>query len=388
MLRVLYSYHSRLNTSTGIGLAAWHQIAGLIKLGVAVDLFCGSCDVDIDPDVNVRETMVPLGIRIPLRLLGMKTGLIHDYIVSNYLRKNFRKYNIVHCWPSGGLRTLQVAKEKNIISFSERPSSHTRYVYEVTARENSRLGIEISEKHYAAFKHEILEREEAEFESADFLLCPSDFVVETFINKGYNRAKMKRHQYGCDLKKFTPDGRRDQEDRPFHMIYIGECNPLKGLHFALEAWVKSSACQTGKFSICGPAFVPKYKQVLQNYLDHPSVEHVGYVRDLPAFIRQSDALVMPSLAEGSSLATYEGRACGAVLLASHASGAVCEHQVNALVHEAGNIQMLKEQIELLANNSNYLKQLRGNSLETLNELSWDHASNLLYNIYREVLRMD
>jgi glycosyltransferase involved in cell wall biosynthesis len=244
----------------------------------------------------------------------------------------------------------------------------------------------LQKSHYAAFNKKKLDREEREFATADRLLCPSEFVVKTFLDKGFPKYRLLRHQYGCDPTVFSPpkSGRNGQDNSLFTMLYISDCFPLKGLHFALDAWVGSRALEHGRFVICGH-FVPGYREVLEKWLRHPSVKYIPFVDSAADIMRSSDALVMPSLAEGSSLVTYEARACGCVLLVSDASGAICEHMKNGLIHRAGDVKTLREQIDLLASDNSLFARLRDNSLAGVSELTWDKAAERLVSAYRKCL---
>jgi glycosyltransferase involved in cell wall biosynthesis len=102
-------------------------------------------------------------------------------------------------------------------------------------------------------------------------------------------------------------------------------------------------------------------------------------------MRASDALVLPTLEEGSALVTAEARACGCVLLVSNASGAICSHQEDALVHQAGDVEALSEHIALLYSNPELVKRLRSNSLKTIDQITWTAAGERLLRVYREVI---
>src|SRR4030095_13895253 len=102
-----------------------------------------------------------------------------------------------------------------------------------------------------------LGREEAEYALADRLLCPSEFVAGTFLERGVARDQIARHQYG-----YAPEhiklSRRPREDSRFTVIFVGRCEPRKGLHYALEAWHQSGAAEEGRVIILG-ACVPGHR---------------------------------------------------------------------------------------------------------------------------------
>ena len=86
--------------------------------------------------------------------------------------------------PSALCETLRAAARLGIPTVLERPNAHTRFAYEVVAAECERLGITLPPDHEHAYNAEILRHEEEEYELADYLLCPSDFVVKTFLDAG------------------------------------------------------------------------------------------------------------------------------------------------------------------------------------------------------------
>jgi glycosyltransferase involved in cell wall biosynthesis len=371
--------------TTGIGTTAWYQISGLLREGVYVELYCGSLEKPIEHLNKSKQTLVPFGIKIPMRLLGRHGAFIlHDKIVAKALRHTYRKSHIdlVHCWPSGSLETLKTARELGIKTVLERPCAHTRFVFEITVRECDKLGIKLG-NHYSRLDSKRLAREEEEFSIADKLLCPSEHVMKTFLERGFNENQLMRGRRGYNPDIFSPRAQSGGENnkRPFMMVYAGECHPLKGLHFALQAWVASEASKKGRFYICG-SILPEYRKVLTPLLAHPSVEYLGFTPEVAKVMRKCDALVLPSLSEGFSKVTCEARACGCVLLVSDAAGEACEHMKNGLVHKAGDVDTLRQHIDQLASNKELLERLRANSLATMSYLTWEMAAKVLVGVYR------
>ena len=232
----------------------------------------------------------------------------------------------------------------------------------------------------------MLIKEEAEYELANRLLCPSDFVARTFLDRGFAREKLGRHQYGFDEHVYQP-GRESRPDAAgLTMLFVGGCAPRKGLHYALEAWLGSTAWRDGQFLIAGE-FVPGYAEKLSHLLSHPSVHVLGHRTDVAALMQKSDILILPSIEEGSALVTSEARGSGCVLLVSDAAGAICKHRENALVHRVGDVSALTQHISLLQEDRAMLHRLRAASLRTVQEITWTSASVKLLEVYRETIDM-
>jgi glycosyltransferase involved in cell wall biosynthesis len=384
-LRVAYSFSDTLGIS-GIGAIAWHQIAGLVRQGAQVWVFTPRCARPVPGVVELRETLRFFGRRLPLRHVGpFRPRLFHDWLVARSLRGLRHQLDVVHCWPGCALRTLKTARQLSLATFLERPNTHTRFARDVVYREHERLGVPIPKCHSHAISDRRLAREEAEYALADRLLCPSAFVADTFLSMDFAPTRIARHQYGCDVAEFFPESTAPRRRAgPLQMVFVGRCEPRKGLHYALPAWLSSKASASGKFHICG-TYVPGYRETLSRWLAHPSIVEHGFLKDVAGIMRDCDALILPSVEEGSALVTYEARACGCVLLVSNATGAPADHMRNSLVHGVGDVAGLRDQIDLLASDRQLLDTLRAASAAGLQELTWDHAATRLLNAYHEHL---
>jgi len=383
-LRVLYSFPLKLGADR-VCYTAWQQVNGLAQAGAEVLACVGVLHRPVARNVRVRTTLAWGKLRIPYKALGsVRAFALHDYIVSRRIEKLAGQIDIIHTWPVGALRTLKAAKKLGIPTVLERCNANTRFAYEVVQKECDRLGVALPPNHEHAYKADVLRIEEEEYQLADRLLCPSDFVVQTFLDKGYPREKLVRHIYGFDEKRFYPDTKPREPKRGLTVLFAGVCAVRKGVHYALEAWLKSSAHRDGVFLIAGK-FVHRYEQKLAHMLADPSVRVLGHRSDLPELMRGSDVLVLPTIEEGSALVTAEARGSGCVLVVSDASGANCRHLENALVHRAGDVETLTAHFTMLHENRDLLEELRAASLSTIHEITWEAAGNRLVNVYRDVV---
>lgn len=379
-VRVLYSFPHKLGAAR-ICTTAWHQVEGVAAAGAEVTVFAGCISRPLPEQVKVRTTLAWGRFRIPYKLLGTRRACAwHDWLVARALPKLIGHVDVIHVWPLGALRTLQAAKRLGIPALLERPNAHTRYAYEVVRKECQRLGISMPLGHEHDYNPAVLKHEDAEYALAAYLLCPSDFVARTFVNEGFLPEKLLRHQYGYDERVFFPDPTPRGGAKGLTVLFAGGCAPRKGLHYALDAWLKSSAHQDGTFLIAG-GFIPGYAELLSKQLAHPSVKVLGYRSDLPDLMRGSDVLVLPSIEEGSALVTSEARGSGCVLAVSEAAGAICSHMENALVHQVSDVDMLAHHITLLHENRTLLARLRTESLRTVSGITWGSAGMRLRDIY-------
>jgi glycosyltransferase involved in cell wall biosynthesis len=383
-VRVLYSFPNRLGADR-ICYTAWKQVSGVAAAGAEILVFPASLSRSLPESIQVEPTLARGKLRLPYRLLGVfRTIALHDMIVARRLEMLAGQVDIVHTWPLGALETLKTAARLGIPTVLERCNAHTAYAMEVVQKECERLGVSLPRDQEHAYNAWKLGKEEEEYELADRLLCPSDFVMKTFVDRGFPSEKLARHQYGFDEKGFYPDSASRKSGGGLTVLFVGLCAVRKGVHYALEAWLKSDASKNGTFFIAGE-FLPSYREKLSSMLAHPSVQVLGHRNDVPELMRRSDILVLPSIEEGSALVTSEARGSGCVLLVSEAAGAICRHMENALVHRVGDVATLARHFTMLHEDRALLERLRASSMATVSELTWATAGRVLFDVYRDTI---
>jgi glycosyltransferase involved in cell wall biosynthesis len=382
-VRVLYSFPLRLGADR-ICYTAWQQVNGLAAAGADVLVFPASLGRPVPRGVRVQQTLARAKFRLPYRVLGtMRAVGLHDRIVARRIEKMAGSVDIVHTWALGASETLKTAARLGIPTVIERPNANTRFAMDVVQQECDRLGITLPPDHEHAYNAKKLSKEEEEYRLAYRLLCPTEFVVRTFREKGYPAEKLVRHFYGFDEKTFHPAARPESK-RGLRMLFVGVCAVRKGVHFALEAWLRSPASQHGEFLIAGE-FLPAYAEKLAPMLSHPSVKVLGHRTDVPALMRQSDILVLPSIEEGFGLVVTEAMGSGCVPLASEACTELCKHMETGLMHQVGDVAALTQQITMLHTDRGLLQRLRTNGLRLVPDITWTAAGTRLLDVYRETI---
>jgi glycosyltransferase involved in cell wall biosynthesis len=349
-------------------------VRGLVSEGLDVTLYCTSLHASVAGVSKVVETLRFASARVPHRLLGVsRAWRYHDWRASRALRQG--AFDLVHCWPAGCLQTLAAANAAGVVSFREAPSAHTAEAYDACARESARIGLELPLGHSHRHDAAALRRELLEFDAADRVLVPSDYVFRTFVERGFDPERLTRHTYGYDPSTFFP-GPTPPDDGRLRAVFVGRGDLGKGLHHALDAWIESGAAERGRLSILGE-ISPPYAQMLARGLSHPSVSVTGFVDGVADYLRDADVLLLPSITEGSALVTYEAQACGCVLLVSDAAGADCIDGVTAFVHRVGDVQTLTEQLRAITHDTTRLRKMRTATLEHAKGLTWAAAGRTL-----------
>jgi glycosyltransferase involved in cell wall biosynthesis len=383
-IRVLYSFPHKLGADR-ICNTAWHQVNGLAAAGARVLACPGVLHRPVGDGVEVWPTLAWGKVRVSYKLVGkMRALAFHDRVVARRVQRLAGEIDIIHAWPAAALETLRTASRLGIPTVLERPNSHTRFAFEAVRDEFDRLGLVLPPDDEYFYRQGLLDREEEEYRLADYLLCPSEFVIQTFLDKGFPSGKLKRHAYGFDEKVFHLNGATQPRGQGLRVLFVGVCAVRKGVHFALEAWLRSPAHQSGTFLIAGE-FLPAYAESLSSMLSHPSVRVLGHRKDVPELMRSSDVLVLPSLEEGSPLVVAEGMASGCVPIVSDVCTEFCKHMRTGLVHHVGDVDTLARHITMLHEDRALLERLRTGALSAAPTITWTAAGARLLAVYRDVI---
>ncbi len=379
-LSVVYSFPHAIG-APGIGWTAWNQVTELVAAGHDVHLVAASVARPIAGLASQRRVLELRGVRVPHRALGRDRALaLHDRVAASVVRRV--RPDVVHTWPLAAHASLLAASEVGAAGLREAPNTHTGHAYEIVAEECARLGVRLpsSASHASNSRH--LAREEREWAAAAAVLAPSDAVRESFVRRGHDPARVLRHRYGARVDAIPAVTR--PEGRAPTVLFLGRIEPRKGLHHALRAWAGSRLRDTGRFVIVGEA-IPAYARVLAPLLDQPGVELRGFTSDPGAALASADALVLPTVEEGSALVTYEAQAAGCVPLVSTAAGAYLDDGVHGLLHEPGDVDALRTQFDLLAEHPERFAAMSAAGVARRAELGWDAAGAMLVAVYRTAL---
>lgn len=175
------------------------------------------------------------------------------------------------------------------------------------------------------------------------------------------------------------------------LLYVGRWRPHKNIPTMVRAFQKiaSQAAGTGLHLVVAGSHDPQRLVLFGG--TSPDVTDLlrftGFVsdEDLPAVYSLATALVVPSFAEGFGLTALEGMACGTPVIAANA-GALPEVCGDAamLVDPRSETQMAQAMARVLSE-QNLRNQLADRGRAQARRFTWQKASGLTLQVYREVL---
>jgi glycosyltransferase involved in cell wall biosynthesis len=231
---------------------------------------------------------------------------------------------VVHAFEGTALATFQAARQAGMRTVLDVASAHERYM----AVEGRSLQPRIAQERLLA----------------DILLAPSDYVVSCLTEAGVDASRIVKVPYGVDQATFRRDAGA-RADGVYRVVFVGRIGRRKGVQHLLEAW-RRLALPDAELLLVGEAD-EQGRRLLDRYAG--LYRHLGARprHEVHRFLRESDVFVLPSLAEGSALVTYEAMASELPIITTPNSGSVARNGVDGFLVPAGDVDAIGERLALL-----------------------------------------
>ncbi len=230
-----------------------------------------------------------------------------------YVAAQLREPTILLALSSVGLKSGRKAQDLGGFHICDRGSSHIRFQEDIVNEERTLWGIERE-----PFDPRVVAKEEAEYEQAELITVPSEFVERSFVERGVPLEKLRLVPYGARLERFSVTGEPASDE--FTALFVGQFSLRKGAPYLLEGFARLSHPRK-KLIIVG-----SIEGAIKPLLDAwplEGVEFRGQVpnADLPNLYSRADVLVLPSIEEGFGMVMGEALACGCPVVATSNTGA-------------------------------------------------------------------
>jgi len=227
------------------------------------------------------------------------------------------------------------------------------------------------------------------YESADYILCPSEFVKKSFIDKGFSPEKLLKVNFG-----FSPSAHAGQTPviglkDCFSVLYVGQLHYRKGLRYAIEAF-KQLKHPNKKFVIVGPK---SGVTGLENVNIPDDVVFTGTLKGeaLNNEYRKASVFILPSLEEGLALVQLEALSFGIPILITTNTGGddIIKDGVHGFIVPPRDSKALAEKLQEMAEDKQLLKTMSDEALQVCHSYgSWDLAVKRLEDLLKPLVHSD
>ena len=193
-------------------------------------------------------------------------------------------------------------------------------------------------------------------DKVDLFIAPSRFLQNIYIKNGISQNKIISMDYGFD--KQIIHAIKKEKSNKVRFGYLGRIIPVKGLAQLIDAFNEVDHSKS-ELNIYGS--LPNTSIYLRERCSNSAIHFKGgyHYKDISKILANIDVLVVPSIwFENSPLVIHEAFLAKIPVITSNLGGMaeLVIHEKNGLLFEPGNVDDLKNKIELFINNPELIEK--------------------------------
>lgn len=209
------------------------------------------------------------------------------------------------------LHSLRRARRMGAKTVLERGSSHMLFQRRILTEEYRRFGLEKEVVH-----PKVVERELMEYQEADYISIPSQFVKGTFLQCGIPEEKLIQIPYGVNLQHFYPI---PKEDNTFRIIHCANLSLRKGVPYLLQAF-SELRLKDAELWLIG-SITDEVKPFLRQFAASNIILKGQFPEtELYKYMSQGSVLCLASIEEGLAMVQPMAMACGLPVICTTNTG--------------------------------------------------------------------
>ena len=275
--------------------------------------------------------------------------------------------NVLIVWAWSALNTMKQMKQKGGICLLEECGSCNQFQNDILDEEYKKWGLIFKDN----TPEHIIKREFEEVELADYILCPSKHVANSFIKFGIPENKFVIIPYGVSLQHFKVLETPKEEE--FTILYVGTVGVRKGIVYLFQALELLKDSINFKCIVIGSQeeqFEPVFNQYKHLFTHISRVAHTELIH----YYNNASVFVLPTLDEGMALVQLEAMACGLPVIATTNSGAdsIIEDGENGFIVPIRDADAIAEKIEIVYKDKQLLETMSIKAANKAKTFTWDN----------------
>jgi glycosyltransferase involved in cell wall biosynthesis len=281
------------------------------------------------------------------------------------LSKQIKDANISITWAWAGLQTINKIKDSGGIAIVEECGSCNLQQNRILAEEYLSLNLIFKEP----TPNYIVNRELNETRAADYILCPSKYVANSFINQGISPEKCIIIPYGVNLNLFHNLKKKHSD---FQILFVGTIGVRKGLIYlfkALEILKKNYAISCLLIGGIEEQFQSTFDRYKHLFTHINRVKH----EELINYYSCASVFVFPSIDEGMAYVQLEAMACGVPVICTPNSGgdSVIDDNFDGFVVPVRDVNAIVDKVVSLFTNDTLRNLMSLRAEEKARKFTWD-----------------
>ena len=383
-----------MNVSIIVGgrFHAFNMAEELDKNGYLKEIITSYPRFYVTKNFNIKHNkIIPLPLKeIISRSFINKYFNLNDKIIDYFDKKassliDLENLDILVGWSSFSLNSFLKAKNSKCIKILERGSTHIQYQKDILKEEYNIHGLrpEIPSDYIVA-------KEKLEYDLADYISVPTEFVKKTFINNGIDKSKIIKIPYGVNLKDFKQSRNKAVinrlDNKTFRIIYVGNSSVRKGIIYLIKSFIELNL-QNSELLIIGN-IDEDIKPIINLYLKNEKIKYIKAQKqnELYNFYNQSSLFVTCSIEEGLSMVQLQAMSCGLPVICTSNSGGdeIIDNNINGFILPIRDMKALKKKIILLYRDQKLCKKMgKEAKMKVTKHYSWEnYGKNVIQNYQR------
>jgi glycosyltransferase involved in cell wall biosynthesis len=223
--------------------------------------------------------------------------------------------------------------------------------------------------------YDFIQREEAEWEEANLIVCGSDFVRDGIARSGGPVERCVVVPYGVDASFQVPQ--RAEHRGPLRVLTIGTIGLRKGSPYVLAAARALKGC--AEFRMVGPIAIRE--EALLKLREAVHVPGPVPRSEILQHYHWADIFLLPSICEGSATVAYEALSCGLPVVTTPNTGTLVQDGLDGRVVPADDLPALVQAIADFAEDRDYLGRAAQRARGRGAEFGLDAYAKRLLNVF-------
>ena len=325
----------------------------------------------------IERILYKLKLNFFLSFLNFYLNKYFEYFASK--KVNYKNTDILIGWSGFSYKTFQKSQNYNLIKILERGSTHIKFQSDILEEECKIFNVDFK------INDKEIKQELKEYDLADYISIPSNFVKQSFLKNGINKKKLIVTPYGVNLNYFYP---KKKKDNIFRFIYVGTLSIRKGLWYTLKAFNELNL-PNAELILVGSieaSFLPLLKEFTSNK-KIKILNHIGQNK-LVEFYNISNVFVISSIEDGFAMVIPQALACCLPVICTENSGGseLIENGINGYVLPIRQLDKLKEKMLFLYEDNEHYFFLKSKLYLKRRSLSWDRYADSIINKYSKLLK--
>lgn len=307
---------------------------------------------------------------------------ISSITFGNHIARNLPECDLYVGLSGSALPAGIKAHQRGAKFLCDRGSSHIRTQDDLLREEHA-----LWNAPFVGIDPRTIDREESEYEEADFITVPSTFAYSTFIERGVPINKLTLLPYGVNLSRFQPVDKPDSQR--FDILFVGGMSLRKGIQYLVQAYQRVSH-PAKSLTFVGAPSETLIKALTALGLwpsDAILLGHMPQV-ELKKVMSRSHVLVLPSIEDGFGLVMAQAMACGCPVVASKHTGAedLITDGEDGFIVPVRDVSALTDKLQQLADELKLRDEMGEKALQKVESLDgWGNYGDKAIKIYREVI---